>query len=47
MDARCYDGKLGIPGEARPLSPLSLVAVLVYLGTVLGVSLKTGDLLLI
>lgn len=47
MDARCYDGKLGIPGDARPVSYPALAVVLVYLGAVLAVSLKTGGLLLI
>ena len=47
MDARCYDGKLGIPGDARPVSYPALGVVLVYLGAVLAVSLKTGGLLLI
>jgi cobalt/nickel transport system permease protein len=47
MDARCYDGKFGMPADTRPVSILSLTVVLVYLATVLGVSLKTGGLLLI
>jgi len=47
MDARCYDGKLGIPGDARPISYPALAVALVYLGAVLAVSLKTGGPLLI
>ena len=47
MDARCYDGKLGMPAETRPVSYPALTAVLIYLGAVLAVSLKTGDLLLL
>ncbi len=47
MDARCYDGKLGIPGEARPVSFIALITTLLYLSTVFGVSLSTGGLVLI
>ena len=47
MDARCYDGKLGIPGETRPVSILALASGLLYLGTVFGVSLWTGNLVLL
>nr|WP_303714241.1 cobalt ECF transporter T component CbiQ [Methanoculleus marisnigri] len=42
MDARCYDGKLGIPGETRPTSFIALVSTLLYLGTIFCVSLSTG-----
>lgn len=47
MDARCYDGKLGIPGETRPVSLFALSAALLYLGAVLGISLSTGGLVLL
>ncbi len=47
MDARCYDGRLGIPGEARPVSFLALATALFYLGAVLGVSLSTGGTVLV
>ncbi len=47
MDARCYDGKLGIPGETRPVSFIALAATLLYLGAVFGVSLRTGGLVLV
>jgi len=47
MDARCYDGKLGIPGELRPISLLALAAALLYTGFILGVSLSTGGLVLV
>ncbi|WP_292520957.1 cobalt ECF transporter T component CbiQ [Methanoculleus sp.] len=44
MDARGYDGKLGIPGEARTVSFPALAAALLYISAVLGVSLSTGGL---
>lgn len=47
MDARCYDGKLGIPGETRPASALAFAAALLYIGTVFGVSLSTGGIALV
>lgn len=47
MDARCYDGRLGMLADARPVSYTAAAVVLLYLGTVFGVSLKTGGLLLI
>ena len=47
MDARCYDGKFGIPGETRPVSGLALATTLIYIGAVAGVSLRTGGLTLI
>ena len=47
MDARCYDGRLGIPGDARPVSFLALAAALLYIGVVFGVSLCTGGLVLV
>jgi len=46
MDARGYDGRLGIPGEARPVSLTALATALFYLGAVLGVSLSTGGIAL-
>jgi len=47
MDARCYDGKLGIPGETRPVSLSALATALLYIGAVFGVSLSTGGLVLV
>lgn len=47
MDARCYDGKLGIPGKTRPLSLSALAAALLYIGAILGISLSTGGLVLL
>ena len=47
MDARCYDGKLGIPGETRPVSSSALATALFYVGAVFGVSLFTGGLVLV
>lgn len=47
MDARCYDGKFGIPGETRPVSGLALATTLIYIGAVAAVSLRTGGLTLI
>lgn len=47
MDARCYDGKLGMPSDARPVSYTAVAVVLLYIGTVLGVSLRTGGLVLL
>ncbi|WP_214020480.1 cobalt ECF transporter T component CbiQ [Methanoculleus sp.] len=47
MDARCYDGRLGFPGEARPVSALALAAALLYLSAVFGVSLSTGGLVIV
>ncbi|MCK9276792.1 MAG: cobalt ECF transporter T component CbiQ [Methanoculleus sp.] len=47
MDARCYDGRLGIPGDARPVSFLALAAALLYIGAVFGISLCTGGLVLV
>ncbi|WP_317064522.1 cobalt ECF transporter T component CbiQ [Methanoculleus caldifontis] len=46
MDARCYDGRLGIPGEARPVSLSALATAFLYLAAVLGVSLSTGGIAL-
>jgi len=47
MDARCYDGRLGIPGDTRPISVLALAGGLLYLSAVLGVSLFTGGVVLV
>ena len=47
MDARCYDGRLGIPGDTRPISVLALAGGLLYLSAVLGVSLSTGGVVLV
>ena len=47
MDARCYDGKLGIPGKTRPISLSALAAALLYIGAIFGISLSTGGLVLI
>ncbi|BBL67472.1 cobalt ECF transporter T component CbiQ [Methanoculleus chikugoensis] len=47
MDARCYDGRLGIPGETRPVSVHALAGGLLYLSAVLGVSLSTGGVVLV
>jgi len=47
MDARCYDGKLGIPGETRPISTLALATAVLYIGAVFSISLSTGGLVLI
>ncbi len=47
MDARCYDGMFDIPGHSRPASLSSIIAVLVYIGAMAAVSLKTGGLLLV
>ena len=47
MDARCYDGKLDIPGELRPISLLALAAALLYTAIILGVLLSTGGIALI
>ncbi|MCM2465524.1 cobalt ECF transporter T component CbiQ [Methanoculleus oceani] len=47
MDARCYDGKLGIPGDSRPVSFIAIITTLLYLSAVFGVSLSTGGLVLV
>lgn len=47
MDARCYDGKFGIPGDSRPISFPALATALLYIGAVFGISLSTGGLVFI
>ena len=47
MDARCYDGRLAIPGETRPVSVPALALGLLYLSAVLTVSFLTGGVVLI
>ncbi|NLB00465.1 MAG: cobalt ECF transporter T component CbiQ [Methanomicrobiales archaeon] len=47
MDARCYDGKFDVPDDARPISALSLAAVLIYCFAILSISLSTGGLTLV
>ncbi|MDD2262927.1 cobalt ECF transporter T component CbiQ [Methanoculleus sp. UBA303] len=47
MDARCYDGRLCIPGDTRPVSCFALAAALLYIGVVFGASLCTGGLVLV
>ncbi|HOI13260.1 MAG TPA: cobalt ECF transporter T component CbiQ [Methanoculleus sp.] len=47
MDARCYDGRLGIPSDSRPVSTLALATTLLYLSTVFGVSIFTGGPVLV
>lgn len=47
MDLRCYDGKFSIPKSSRPISPLALIVVLIYLLGAFTISLKTGGLKLI
>ncbi|KLK89177.1 cobalt ABC transporter permease [Methanoculleus sediminis] len=47
MDARCYDGRFGMPGETRPISVPALACGLFYLSAVLAVSLSTGGLVII
>ena len=47
MDARCYDGKLGIPSDSRPVSVPALAGGLLYLSAVLGVSVSTGGVVLV
>ncbi|MDV4342285.1 cobalt ECF transporter T component CbiQ [Methanoculleus sp. YWC-01] len=47
MDARCYDGRLGIPADSRPVSIPALATALLYLSAVFGVSLSTGGPVLV
>jgi len=47
MDARCYDGRLGIPSDSRSVSTLALATTLLYLSTVFGVSIITGGPVLV
>lgn len=44
MDARCYDGLLAVPEENQTVSGLSLTVALVYIGTMLWVSLTSGGM---
>ena len=47
MDARCYDGRLTLPGEPRSISATAVAAALLYLLAALGILLSTGGLTLI
>lgn len=47
MDARCYDGKLSIPGDTRPASIPAIASALLYLSAVFSISLFTGGLVLV
>ncbi|MDN7012416.1 cobalt ECF transporter T component CbiQ [Methanoculleus sp. FWC-SCC3] len=47
MDARCYDGRLGIPGDSRPIPVPALAGGFLYLSAVLGVSLFTGGVVIV
>ena len=47
MDARCYDGRLGIAGETRQISAPALAGGLLYLSAVFAVSLSTGGLVIV
>ncbi|RXE57182.1 cobalt ABC transporter permease [Methanoculleus taiwanensis] len=46
MDARCYDGRFGLPDEAPPVSPASALGVVLYLACVAGVSWTTATITL-
>lgn len=47
MDARCYDGRLGIPGDSRAVSVPALAGGLLYISAILGVSLSTAGVVLV
>ncbi|MDN7025152.1 cobalt ECF transporter T component CbiQ [Methanoculleus sp. FWC-SCC1] len=46
MDARCYDGRFGLPDEAPPVSPTWALGVVLYLGLVAGISWTTATITL-
>ncbi len=39
MDARCYDGKLSVPEDTRPVSARAFAVALIYIGVVSGISI--------
>jgi cobalt/nickel transport system permease protein len=47
MDARCYDGKLDLMEQTSEVKPTAVLAVVVYLATILAIVVLTRDIQLL